>query len=84
MVSIICFDGRSSRSRYGSIGISTGSQVRTYDQGALLIDVTDVGNNKLVWRGISTQSVSEHSDPDKSTALINETVEKVLLQFPPK
>jgi hypothetical protein len=75
--------GRSSRGRYGSIGISSGSQVRAYDQGTLLIDVTDVENDKLVWRGISTQSVSEHSSPDKSTALINETIDKVLLQFPP-
>lgn len=76
--------GRSSRGRYGSIGISTGSRVQAYDQGTLLIDVTDVANNKLVWRGISTQSVSEHSNPEKSTALINETVEKILLQFPPR
>jgi hypothetical protein len=76
--------GRSSRGRYGGIGISTGSQVQAYDQGTLLIDVTDVTNDKLVWRGISTQTISEHSTPDKSTALINETVEKVLHQFPPK
>ncbi|NOQ88961.1 MAG: DUF4136 domain-containing protein [Gammaproteobacteria bacterium] len=76
--------GRSSRGRYGGIGISSGSQVKAYDQGTLLINVTDVENNKLIWRGISTQSVAEHSDPDKSTVLINETVEKVLSQFPPK
>lgn len=76
--------GRSSRGRYGSVGISTGSQVQAYDQGTLLIDVTDVANNQLVWRGISTQSVSEHSSPEKSTVLINETVEKILLQFPPR
>ena len=76
--------GRSSRGRYGSVGLSTGSQVQAYDQGTLLIDVTEVVNNKLVWRGISTQSVSEHSSPEKSTVLINETVEKILLQFPPR
>ena len=75
--------GRSSRGRYGSVGVGTGSQVQAYDQGTLLIDVTDVANNKLLWRGISTQSVSEHSSPEKSTVLINETVEKILLQFPP-
>ena len=69
--------GRSSRGRYGSIGISSGSQIQTYDQGTLLVDVTDVKNNKLVWRGISTQSISKHSNPDKSTVLINETVGKV-------
>jgi len=76
--------GRSSYGRYGGIGMSSGSDVRAYDQGTLLIDVTIPLGDKLVWRGISTQSVSEHSSPEKSTANINETVEKVLAQFPPK
>ncbi len=75
--------GRSSRGRYGSIGMSTGTQVRAYDQGTLLIDVTIPLGDKLVWRGVSTQSVSEHSSPDESTVRINETVEKILAQFPP-
>ncbi len=76
--------GRSSRGRYGSVGMSTGSQVQAYDQGTLLIDVTDSSNNKLVWRGISTQSVSEHLQAGESKVIINETVEKILSQFPPK
>ena len=75
--------GRSSYGRYGGVGMSTGSQVRAYDQGTLLIDVTIPLADKLVWRGISTQSVSEHSSPEESTANINETVEKILAQFPP-
>ena len=76
--------GRSSFGRFGSVGINTGSQVEVYDQGTLLIDFTDVASNKLIWRGISTQSVSEHSSPDKSTVIINETVEKIMQQFPPE
>ncbi len=76
--------GRSSGGRYGSIGVGTGTRVQTYDQGTLLIDVTDSSSNKLIWRGTSTQSVSEHSDPEKITESVNETVEKTLLQFPPK
>ena len=75
--------GRSSYGRYGGVGMSSGSQVRAYDQGTLLIDVTLPLADKLVWRGISTQSVSEHSSPEESTANINETVEKILAQFPP-
>lgn len=75
--------GRSSRGRYGGVGMSTGSQVSAYDQGTLLIDVTIPLADKLVWRGISTQSVSEHTSPDESTVNINETVEKILAQFPP-
>ncbi len=76
--------GRSSYGRYGGVGMSTGSQVRAYDQGTLLIDITEPLEDRLIWRGISTQTVSEHSSPSKSTAVINETVEKILKQFPPK
>ncbi len=76
--------GRSSGGRYGSIGVGTGTRVQTYDQGTLLIDVTDGLSSNLVWRGTSTQPVSQHSDPEKITQSVNETVEKTLLQFPPK
>jgi hypothetical protein len=76
--------GRSSRGRTGSISMSTGSQIRTYDRGTLIIDVTDVNSNKLVWRGISSQALPDLSDPQRLTARINETVEAILKQFPPK
>ena len=76
--------GRSSYGGFGGIGLSTGPDIRAYDQGTLLIDVTIPLEDKLVWRGIGTQSVSEHSTPEESTANINETVEKILAQFPPK
>ena len=76
--------GRSSHGRYGGVGMSTGSQVRAYDQGTLLIDITDPKEDKLIWRGVSTQTVDEHSSPSKSTVIINETVEKMLKQFPPR
>ncbi len=76
--------GRSSYGGFGGVGMSSGSDVRAYDQGTLLIDVTIPLGDKLVWRGIATQSVSDHSSPEESTANINETVEKILAQFPPR
>lgn len=76
--------GRGGYGRYGGIGMSTGTDVRTYDLGTLLIDFTEPVEDKLIWRGISTQSVDKHSSPDKSTVIINETVEKMLQQFPPQ
>lgn len=75
--------GRSTRGRHGSIGISTGSQVRTYDQGTLMIDVIDVVSDKLVWRGVSTQALPDLSDPQRLTDHINATVAAILEQFPP-
>ena len=75
--------GRSTRGRHGSIGVSTGSQISTYDQGTLLIDVTDVASDKLVWRGVSSQALPDLSDPQRLTDRVNETVEAILAQFPP-
>ncbi len=76
--------GRSSHGGFGGIGISSGSQVRAYDQGTLLIDIIEPLDDKLIWRGVSTQTVYGHSSPDESKENINETVEKMLEQFPPK
>ena len=78
--------GRGSYGSYGGIGvgIGNGSTVRAYDQGTLLIDVSEVSSGKLVWRGVSTQIVSEHSSPEKTTEMVNATIAKVLEQFPPE
>lgn len=78
--------GRGSHGSYGGIGvgIGSGSTVRAYDQGTLLIDVTEAAGGQLVWRGVSTQIVSEHSSPEKTTEMVNETVAKILEQFPPE
>jgi hypothetical protein len=76
--------GRSSYGRYGGVGMSTGSQVRAYDQGTLSIDFTAPLEDELIWRGVSAQAVDGDSSPDKSRVIINETVEKMLSQFPPE
>jgi len=78
-VGVGIYGGRS----YSDVGYVTGSEVYTYDLGTLLVDVTDVATDNLVWRGISTQLVSRHSNPEESTQRINETVGKMLAQFPP-
>ena len=69
---------------FGGIGIGTGGDVRGYDEGMLVIDITDTKNRKLLWRGTGTRRVSRHSDPKKITKEVNENVEKILAQFPPQ
>jgi len=69
---------------FGSVGIGTGSDVREYDEGILVIDITDTINRKHLWRGTGTHRVSRHSDPEKITKEVNENVEKILAQFPPQ
>ena len=79
--------GRSTRGRSGSISIGTGSQIRTYEQGTLLIDVVDVvdvASDKLVWRGVSSQALPDLSNSQALTDRINDTVAAILAQFPPQ
>ena len=69
---------------FGGIGIGTGGDVREYDEGMLVIDITETKNGKLLWRGTGTRHVSRHSDPKKITKEVNDKVDKILAQFPPK
>ena len=76
--------GRSSAGGFGGVSLSTGSRVSSYDQGTLLIDFTEPLEDQLIWRGVSTQAIDDHLDPEESTVIINETVAKMLDQFPPQ
>jgi hypothetical protein len=75
--------GRSSQGGYGGVGISVGGQPRDYKKGTLLIDVTIPVGNRVIWRGSSIQPLAEYISPEEATVIINETVEKILQQFPP-
>ena len=70
--------------RHGGIGISTGGSVNTYDEGMLVIDIIASGSKDLIWRGTGTRRISQHSNPEETTKNVNEAVEKILAQFPPK
>ena len=76
--------GMGSRGRYGSIGISSGADVKTYDEGMLLIDVLDPESEALLWRGTGTDAVSPHGDREKKTQALNNAVAKILEPFPPQ
>lgn len=69
---------------FGAIGISSAPDIQQYDEGTLYIDFYASVNNKLVWRGISSQAIDKHEDPDKLTEQVNLNVQKILEQFPPK
>jgi len=76
--------GRSSRGRYGGVGVNSGGQVREYDEGLLVIDLIDAATESLMWRGTGTARVDPTADPEKSAKAINAGVEQILAQFPPQ
>jgi len=75
--------GRGWGAGYGSIGFQTSPDVRQYEEGQLLIDVLDKNGN-LMWRGKATSPLEEHPTPEETTKHINEAVQKLMSQFPPK
>jgi len=76
--------GRSSRGRYGGVGVHSGGQVREYDEGLLVIDLVDAATGSLMWRGTGTARVDPGADPEKSVKAIHAGVEQILAQFPPQ
>jgi hypothetical protein len=65
-------------------GIDYRTWIRQYEEGTLIIDFTDARNSMLIWRGIGTRRVAQHSNPERTTAAVNETVSEILSQFPPR
>jgi hypothetical protein len=75
--------GIGSYGRHGGISISTGNDVREYDEGTLVIDMLAAGSDALLWRGSGTQRFREYDDPHKTERDIYQLVEKILGQYPP-
>jgi len=68
--------------RHGGVAVGTGHHVSQYDEGLLVIDLTDNQGN-LLWRGQGTRYLPTHPKPEKTEKIYNELVEKILAQFPP-
>lgn len=68
---------------FGSIGFDLSPERETFQQSLLSIDIQDK-KKQLLWRGKSTSPVKKHPSPEETTALINEIIEKLLTQYPPK
>ncbi len=66
-------------------GIDYRTYVRQYEEGTLIIDFTDARTSALIWRGIGTRRVAQqYSNPEKTTAAVNEAVNEILKQYPPQ
>jgi hypothetical protein len=75
--------GTGGRNSAIGLGVSTGNDVGQYDEGQLVIDLTDGITNDLLWRGTSTSRVDTQAAPERTSLLFNKMVEKNLAQFPP-
>jgi hypothetical protein len=66
---------------FGGPGMAT-TTVQETPVGTLTVDMFDAKTKKLVWRGTSTESLS--NKPDKNTKKLDEAVANMFKKFPPK
>ncbi|MEA3405862.1 MAG: DUF4136 domain-containing protein [Pseudomonadota bacterium] len=69
--------------RRGGIVFHSAPELYEYDEGKLVIDILNL-QGEVIWRGISTSLLTEQSSPQQTTELVNQVVNKVLQQYPPK
>jgi hypothetical protein len=68
---------------WGRYGGTTNIDVSQYDEGTLVIDVIDMTEKELVWRGTGTGALNPNATVEERTANINNAVAQILAQFPP-
>ncbi|NTU57746.1 MAG: DUF4136 domain-containing protein [Chlorobiaceae bacterium] len=79
-----------SRGRYGwystpwwGSGYAYPPAASFYEEGTLLLDITDTASNELAWRGVVRGVVHEYLSIEKMQTDIDEAVKKLLDEFPP-
>ena len=56
--------------------------VETYEVGTLVVDLFDTETKQVVWWGAASDTIS--NKPEKNEKHLNEAVEKMFKDFPPK
>ncbi len=66
--------------RWGGMASATSS---TINIGSLIVDIYDVSNKTLIWRGDATKTVDPGSDQQKNMDKLNKGVAKMMKNYPP-
>lgn len=66
--------------RWHGFGTAT-TTVETYKEGTLVVDMFETSSEKLIWRGVAEQSLSDKSD--KNIKNLQKAVKKLFAKFPP-
>jgi hypothetical protein len=68
--------------RWGGFGNEATTTVENYRVGTLVVDMYDAQNKRLVWRGTSTDTLSDK--PENNEKKLDKAVDKMFKDFPPK
>jgi hypothetical protein len=66
--------------RWRGFGETT-TTVENYKVGTLVVDLYDAGNKQLVWRGTSSDTISDN--PEHNEKSLDKAVDKMFKKFPP-
>jgi hypothetical protein len=75
------YDGFGGGWRFGGFGDAT-TTTETYKVGDLVVDLFDAKTKNLIWRGSSSDTLS--NNPDKNTKNLDKGVKKMFAHFPPE
>jgi len=70
------------RGGWGGLGGNAITQVEQIPVGTLIIDIGDAANKQYIWRGTSTETLSNNQSKNAKT--IDQGVRKMFEKFPPK
>ena len=82
------YGGRYLRPYYGSYygypgaGYAGAGRVREYLQGTLVLDITDVRTEEVIFRGWAKKSLDSDPSPEKVRMYVTDAVEEILEDFP--
>lgn len=65
-------------------GNRTTTDVQSYKEAGLILDVLDVATRRLVWRGIAQAEATPGATPEERQVRIRKAVHEMLEHFPPK
>ncbi len=68
---------------YGGVG-TTMSQVHTYKEGTIVIEIVDFKSNKMVWQGAAEGALTGLDNPEDANEVVARAVHDILAKFPPK
>jgi Domain of unknown function (DUF4136) len=75
------YDGFGGGWRWGGFGDAT-TTTETYKVGSLVVDLFDAKNKNLIWRGSSSDTLSNNAQ--KNTKNLDKGVQKMFAHFPPE
>jgi hypothetical protein len=67
-----------------TIGMSTIQEAREIREGRLIVDLIDPQRNEVIWRAVSRVPLTENMAPGARSELINELVQEMLANYPPR